>query len=279
MGLSRRLEVDQSEFNTAAKGSSGWQSPEVLCDGRKTKAIDIFSLGCIIFYILTNGHHPFDDDPLNRNFEVATNKDELPKGLLNLPQGCSVAPEAVHLVENMLKRDPDSRLRISDTLLHPFFWAEEKCLRFLCAVSNRFEKESADSAARALLESAAKQVLGDSWKCKIDKALISDVGRFRKYDFTKIKDLLRIIRNKAFHHNEIPKELKVLIGKYPNGFYNYFNIRFPRLLMYSYLAVGAVCSDEGAFAPFFGGVSDHYRKLLTKSARISVRDWYPWIFD
>lgn len=58
------LAVKQS--TCCAGGSSGWQAPEQLVarsggDARQTRAVDIFSLGLVLFYCLTGGGHPFGE--------------------------------------------------------------------------------------------------------------------------------------------------------------------------------------------------------------------------
>lgn len=52
-------------------GSYGWQAPEILHnkssispDLKKikiTKKVDIWSLGCLMYYVLSNAEHPFGD--------------------------------------------------------------------------------------------------------------------------------------------------------------------------------------------------------------------------
>ena len=92
-GLCKKLEGEQSSFRATtahAAGTSGWRAPELLLDDdardgqtmidasthsgngssplndsllparRATRAIDIFSLGLVFFYVLTQGQHPFD---------------------------------------------------------------------------------------------------------------------------------------------------------------------------------------------------------------------------
>jgi len=59
MGLAKKLDTGQHSFSSTNSGSAGWQAPELLANERQTKSVDIFALGCIIFYILTNGQHPF----------------------------------------------------------------------------------------------------------------------------------------------------------------------------------------------------------------------------
>ena len=39
----------------------GWYACEVLSEGRKTRKVDIFSLGVVFHYVLANGVNPFGD--------------------------------------------------------------------------------------------------------------------------------------------------------------------------------------------------------------------------
>ena len=68
MGLSKQLQDDEISYHTEIKGSLGWQPPEVILseqenkdnkNAKKTVKVDIFSLGCVFYYILTRGEHPF----------------------------------------------------------------------------------------------------------------------------------------------------------------------------------------------------------------------------
>lgn len=54
------------------------------------------------------------------------------------------------------------------------------------------------------------------------------------YNGYLLRDLLRVIRNKASHYKEMPETLKATIGSLPEGFLSYFTKRFPSLLMHCY---------------------------------------------
>lgn len=81
-------------------GSSGWQAPEQLLHGRQTRAIDLFSLGCVLYFCITGGKHPFGDN-LERDINITKNK-------LDLFLVRSI-PEAEDLISSLLNPNPQLR--------------------------------------------------------------------------------------------------------------------------------------------------------------------------
>jgi serine/threonine-protein kinase/endoribonuclease IRE1 len=108
MGLGKKLDVHRSSFDSTVTGSVGWQAPEMLraltltlgdaSDGdagsasegsessgewtmtsgedargrsdRLSKAVDVFSAGCVMYYAATSGRHPFGE-PVERELNIA----------------------------------------------------------------------------------------------------------------------------------------------------------------------------------------------------------------
>ena len=50
-------------------------------------------------------------------------------------------PEALNLVQAMLKPQPKQRPSIAAVMAHPFWWPASRKLAFLVDLSNRFENE------------------------------------------------------------------------------------------------------------------------------------------
>lgn len=78
----------------------------------------------------------------------------------------------------------------------------------------------ADRALLNALEHAAYAALGGrNWSDKLDEELLQNLGKYRKYNPTSLRDLLRVIRNKHNHFRELPEELQQRMGPIPEGFY------------------------------------------------------------
>jgi serine/threonine-protein kinase/endoribonuclease IRE1 len=140
-GLCKKLEDNQSSFRATtahAAGTSGWRAPELLVDEdqqpatmangtitesqhtessepavvdpqtnrRATRAIDIFSLGCVFYYVLTRGGHPYDKDG---KFMREANIVKGNHNLDDLQRLGDYAFEADDLIRRMLSLDPRQR--------------------------------------------------------------------------------------------------------------------------------------------------------------------------
>ena len=272
-GLCKKLEADQNSFRATtahAAGTSGWRAPELLVDDdpnlkpvasqmtenseplvidtqtkrSATRAIDVFSLGCIFYYCLTNGQHPFDkQDKFMREANIV-------KGTYNIDAlGClgDYQWEARHLIEEMLKHNPKERPDAAAILRHPFFWSAEDRLNFLCEVSDGFEhekykidnyvkehpnEEGLRSGYIDYLEKQAPRVIehGDFLRA-FPHEFVLTLGRQRKYKGDSLLDLLRALRNKKNHYEDMPDDLKRKIGGLPDGYLTYWTRRFPNLLL------------------------------------------------
>jgi serine/threonine-protein kinase/endoribonuclease IRE1 len=145
-GLARRLEQDQSSFAPTANnlaGSLGWRAPECIrgqvrltedfeqsssssssslnaMDGtdsdeketkgkggaRLTKAVDLFALGCLYFWVLMSGEHPFG--------AVYDRESNIVKGEVVRMSSLEIlgeeGVEAQDLIGRLLSMEPEARL-------------------------------------------------------------------------------------------------------------------------------------------------------------------------
>ncbi len=146
-GLCKKLEYDQTSFLPTAHGSMGagtvgWRAPEILngevklddtgdesqssrgsvgtgssgTSGtpsgkptRLTKFVDIFALGCLYYYVLTNGMHPYGDR-FEREFNIRRNA----KNLGGLERFGEEGVEGVNLITKMLSPEAYHRCVLSN---------------------------------------------------------------------------------------------------------------------------------------------------------------------
>ncbi|KAK8716887.1 hypothetical protein V6N13_044180 [Hibiscus sabdariffa] len=81
----------------------------------------------------------------------------------------------------------------------------------------------------------------------MEPAFLANIGYYRRYKFDGVRDLLRVMRNKSHHYRELPQEIQELVGPVPEGFYGYFDCRFPRLFIEVYKVVSRHCREEEFF--------------------------------
>ena len=127
-------------------------------------------------------------------------------------------------------------------------------LSFLRDASDRVELEDREKESELLkaLESIGNVALGGKWDERMDTAFINDIGRYRRYKFDSVRDLLRVIRNKLNHYRELPKDIQGILGQVPEGFDNYFSTRFPKLVIEVFKVFHLYCAEEEeAFIKYF----------------------------
>ncbi|EPY51006.1 IRE protein kinase Ire1 [Schizosaccharomyces cryophilus OY26] len=268
-GLSKKVNINQSTFHTSTfetAGSYGWRSQEILrgliskeanefrCTSQEGKirqashATDIFALGCIFYFTLSGGKHPFGNQ-----YECESN---ILKGEFNLEELDLMGEYgalAIDLISEMISFSPKDRPSIESIINHPFFWDYAKKLDFLIDVSDRFEVEERDPPSPLLqcLENNAQLVVGENWMADLHSSLIDNLGRYRKYDGSKVLDILRVLRNKRHHYQDLPENVRAILGSVPDGFTAYFTEKFPSLLLHCFHVIKAEIIDEPQFKRYF----------------------------
>lgn len=246
-GLCKKLAYGRNSVTcqTGAIGTDGWIAPEMFKPDNKMKcSVDIFSSGCVFYYVLSGGLHPFGDQ-YRRQANIIAGEFNLEK-IIN----CEMFTEAKDLIRMMLKPCPCERPSAKGILKHPFFWSREKQLAFFQDVSDRIEKESEDAELLVLLQKDSIPVVRGDWKVHLGSELQEDLRRFRTYKGSHVRDLLRAMRNKKHHYRELPDHVKEALGSVPDGYMRYFSSRFPRLLMHTYNAM-ATCKSEPVFQTYY----------------------------
>ena len=252
-----------------------------------TRKSDVYSLGLTVHYVLTQGERARASKATSPNDHPITG-DPGPIATTLYAPLLSSEPLAAHLLASMLQPSPTDRPTSRMCTSHPFFWDAAKRLRFLSASSDRVEQEdrSADPTLLRRLEARAAAAIGGSswwrractassmplrppsrsWDEVLDTDLLEQLGQYRKYTFTSLRDLLRVVRNKANHFQELPAEMRRKYGGVPEGLYLAVERACPCLLLEVWHFVCLECHGE-EWSAFFdaaggGGALGRWRELM-----------------
>jgi serine/threonine-protein kinase/endoribonuclease IRE1 len=258
--------------NHTAAGTTGWKAPELLASGSATiithdagssgasnptstsseldgvpgqkvrrpgRSIDVFSMGCLFFYVMTQGGHPFDHGgAYARDFNIKENR----SNTHDLLAFHNYTYEADDLILQMINHEPQNRPSATQVLQHPYFWSTERKLQFLCDVSDCYEREKIAQIDKASTKTSSPEIdaleakrefvwSGDFLK-RLPARIITEAGKQRKYTGTRMIDLLRLIRNKKNHFHDLPDDIK--FGEMEGtqeGYFRFWSTRFPSLMV------------------------------------------------
>ncbi|CAJ0854029.1 9629_t:CDS:2 [Entrophospora sp. SA101] len=265
-GLCKKLEGDSSSFHNTANnigGTIGWRAPELLShtslssspDNNTTAADAWTSVDQSNCSFTSSGSLNSEEDCPRR---ITKAIDIFSAGVYDLNKLDDIEKEGIEardLIERMIERDPEKRPNAETVMTHPYFWSSSKRLGFLQDASDRFEIEERDPPSPLLnrLEQDSSKIIGTDWYKRIDKILVENLGKYRKYDGAKIRDLLRALRNKKNHYQDLPDHVKRSLGEIPNGFLFYFVSRFPELMLHVYyvIAESESLKNENIFSHYF----------------------------
>ncbi|PON40118.1 Kinase-like protein, partial [Parasponia andersonii] len=212
-------------------------------DGQRQRSMDenMLDLGCVLFFLITDGKHPrFGGYQNNKVENLSSVKD----------------PEARDLISSLLNPYPGLRPKASEVLRFPPLWKLNSMTGFLCVTKSIMKKH------QCLMNKLKKITLVDiganregepvrGWNETMPVELINHMLTFKSqkqeknqmhnddieivywYDYGKVPDLLRFIRNVKGHYTEFPENIKkLMIGvSRHEDLDDYFRSRFPALLL------------------------------------------------
>ena len=213
-----------------APGTRCWMAPELVSlESREhTKNSDVFSLGLVLYFLITLGKHPFTIENQERAHVIERNIEE---GQIHLEK--SLHPEAISLFRNLLKKDPSERPPANMLNQHPFLWSERKKIDFLKAVGDQPEAEKPkvyfnSELDRCLQKTRTGQEVSVShWSVVIHELYeeMTQSWRLKTYRTDKLIDLVRFLRNAYVHKQGKSRRMKDELRK------NIFLRKFPFLVL------------------------------------------------
>jgi len=254
---------------------------------RHNISVDTFSLGLLIYHTLTGGEHPYGP-PFERDFNILRGRASTGALSAKDPEGGHLVRAATAL--DPASRPPASALlthpfwwsaqrRLSFlTALSDRVELEDRVAvgggggggggggaqpAGPAAMAATTTKRPSPLLA-ALEAEAAPPALGRGrgaarppWTARLDPALLAPPATLRGpprrlYDGRSLRDLLRLVRNKAAHFAELAPAVQARVGAPPSAYVAHFTDRFPGLLLACYAFAGRHCGGEAWFEPWWG---------------------------
>ncbi|KAJ7765525.1 ribonuclease 2-5A-domain-containing protein [Mycena olivaceomarginata] len=74
-----------------------------------------------------------------------------------------------------------------------------------------------------VLERGASGIVGNDWLSRLDPLFLENLGKFRKYDGWSVQDLLRALRNKKHHYQDLARQSQAESRAYARRFLGVFH--------------------------------------------------------
>lgn len=209
-GVGKKLSaVQESTLLHSNAGSRCWMAPELLLSTghlQHTRASDVFACGLIMHYMLAKRRHPFEGStPDGRRSIADWNAVEANISTGSKTLSPDLSDEGKDVVAHLLNHDSADRPKASDVLRHPFFWSENKKVRFICAVANQSEigtfGRTSPSPVELEIQTNLASMFHPSWDSIFPNvyAEMTSSSRGRRYDTSSGVHLVRFIRNAYAH--------------------------------------------------------------------------------
>jgi len=224
-------------------GTPNWMAPEISIEISKartststapqitfTMSADIFSLGLVCFYIATKGVKLYTSQSVIDNDNNSMSQSEISQ--------LDSQPLKKDMVQRMTDFNASNRPTAMVCLKHPCHWSVETSLDFFERASDWLNAKvmpSAYAVMTSAIESRANQVFSQPWGKNLTPRVHSELFPTRargkaSYDPTKLKSLLRAVRNTKHHIHDMPG-LHSEIGTSQKSVLDYWTGRFPMLLL------------------------------------------------
>ncbi|OHT09573.1 CAMK family protein kinase [Tritrichomonas foetus] len=112
-GFSKIFEPSRNELMSTRCGSPAYASPELINGHHYDQKTDIWSLGIILYHMVT-GHLPFMDCNIQRLFTKIVKTD------FEIPDYLSTEFELIALLRGMLEKNPQKRYSINEVMQSPW---------------------------------------------------------------------------------------------------------------------------------------------------------------
>eukprot|EP01116_Phalansterium_solitarium_P017236 TRINITY_DN4187_c1_g1_i1.p1 TRINITY_DN4187_c1_g1~~TRINITY_DN4187_c1_g1_i1.p1 ORF type:complete len:344 (-),score=35.06 TRINITY_DN4187_c1_g1_i1:179-1210(-) len=113
----------------SSSGTTAYCAPERLAQSHESKAVDLWSLGCILYFMLF-GVPPFYSDKEDEDDADEEIIERVMKGQVHFPENRPISALAKDVILRLLDPDPACRLSADELLHHP--WLNNACFSTTC---------------------------------------------------------------------------------------------------------------------------------------------------
>jgi len=121
-GLALASNLAAASLCPPTSGTPAYCAPERFTQSPQSKAIDLWSLGCIL-YFLVFGKPPFGTDGSDEEAAGLDIEESMAHGV-SFPASCSLSDSGKDLILRLLNPDPERRLTVDGLLRHSFLTTE-----------------------------------------------------------------------------------------------------------------------------------------------------------
>jgi len=230
---SRKIERQQVAYEFSHY-MNGYAAPEIIMQKKAFLSSDIYSLGCLFFFVVTNGFDMIQMEHENQTGKIAAR-------INTIKDNSAFNALCKDLIQKMLIFAPNKRISSSQIEDHPYSWSAEKMTKLIVDVSKLTEK--APKYISFLFKGSKKVISGD-WTLKLEKNVIQTLQEIRQtyqtnnghnqddIKGTSILSLVRQLRNLHVHASN--DKLVRIMGDNDEDFMKYWNGKFPLLISHLY---------------------------------------------
>lgn len=214
----------------------GFSAPEVMQlykDKNVYLSSDIYSLGCVFFYIITGGCQM-------TQIKYQSQVEGLPIRMKMIKENATFDILCKDLIYKMLEFEPQKRILHSKVKDHPCFWTVKETVEYFIDIGIFIER---DPMYYDFLDKKSNRIFDFDWTEKLEKDVLKVIREIRQKTMKKstVQDdingnsvayLVKIIRNSLAHATD--ERLVNIMGRSKDDLINYWNRKFPDLIVFLY---------------------------------------------
>lgn len=205
-------------------GVEDFNAPEILSRKEACLMSDIYSLGCLFYFVITQGK-------TLQQIKSPLHEQQIAAGLYTLQRNINSCDYVlcIDMMTKMVSFHIYHRPTINEVKSHVFFKSAQEVFDLIIEVRKELENEATRKDLQCKLQVNKNQIIGSNWKDRIDEKVYNEICKARQYDGRSIYQLVQAIRNQIVH-KRCSIEAEAITGKSKEELRNYWLLKFPKLI-------------------------------------------------